>query len=245
LLFSQLWRVPACLALAASFLSAQTYVNLGLSSESAAAQQVPLPDMPTSWFDRLWQIWSAPQPLDLALVAPIAPAGPPCLSAPLPAIDDTEALAFEAGVGSSAVVNLDGLVPAASRALSRFETYIGSAGGRMVLTSAYRPAAYQTHLQAVWDKWVLELKHNYAPECGGLRAEVEEEFTRHQLLETQRPVQFSDHTRGIGIDAAIVLPRNATLGRKRVGIDTLARIAGFRRPAIAQDPVHFRYIARL
>jgi hypothetical protein len=189
--------------------------------------------------------WFLPESLQLAIEPPPPPPVPPCLVEPLPAIEDLEALDFETGVGTTGVVNIAGMHPAVSRALSRFERMVGSAGGTVVLTSAYRPAAYQAHLQDVWDKWMIELKDNYAPECQALRAEIGDEFTNHQLLETQRPASFSDHTRGIGFDAAVILPRRARLGRKRVGIDGLARVAGFRRPARASDPVHFRFVARI
>jgi hypothetical protein len=92
---------------------------------------------------------------------------------------------------------------------------------------------------------MTELRHDVAPECETLRAEVEYEFSRHGLLEAQRPVSFSDHTRGIGVDAAVILPRRARAGRFRTGIDRLARLAGFRRPDVRRDPVHFRFVSHL
>jgi hypothetical protein len=160
--------------------------------------------------------------------------------APLPDITDSEALGFESNVGSTAVVDTEGLTAATSRALIRFSQIVVRAGGSITVTSAYRPASYQEHLQTVWDKWMLELRNNQEEGCQALRSEVEQEFARHQLLETQRPVAFSDHTRGIGFDAAVSLPR---LRRVRLSPDTLARRAGLRRPDVVHDPVHFRYIA--
>ena len=71
---------------------------------------------------------------------------------------------------------------------------------------------------------------------------MEEEFKRHHLIETQHPVTVSDHTRGLAFDATVELPSQARLGRRRVNVDTLARLTGFRRPAIAADPVHFKYV---
>jgi hypothetical protein len=75
-----------------------------------------------------------------------------------------------------------------------------------------------------------------------LRAEVEQEFNRHHLIETQHPVTISDHTRGLAFDATVELPSRARLGRRRVNVDVLAHLAGFRRPAIVADPVHFKYV---
>jgi D-alanyl-D-alanine dipeptidase len=161
----------------------------------------------------------------------------------LPAITDAQAIAFEGSVGSTAVVNTEGLTAATARALARFQKIIAAIGGTLRLTSAYRPSPYQEHLQAVWDKWMLEFRHNQDPGCQSLRAEVEQEFTRHQLLETQRPVPFSDHTRGIGFDAAVTLP-NSGRHRRRVGPDRLARLAGLRRPDVLHDPVHFRFVGK-
>ena len=89
---------------------------------------------------------------------------------------------FEAAVGTDGVVNIEGLTPGAARALNRFEQLVVSAGGRVVVKSAYRPATYQAHLQELWDKWMLELRHNFTEECAPLRAIVWDEFSRHDLL---------------------------------------------------------------
>lgn len=111
----------------------------------------------------------------------------------------------------------------------------------MILKSAYRPAAYQKHLQNVWHKWMDELKNNSEPACQILRVEVQEEFLRHRLIETQHPVAVSDHTRGLAFDATVQLPAAKKAGR-RLSLDGLARMAGLLRPAIASDPVHFKFL---
>ena len=36
-------------------------------------------------------------------------------------------------------------------------------GGAMMLTSAFRPEAYQQHLRDVWHKWMDELRDNADP----------------------------------------------------------------------------------
>jgi hypothetical protein len=212
-------------------------VNSYLESDDA-------PQVQASWLDQIWTLpifrFFAPAAFLGELETRIPAQSPPCLVQPLPAIDDPEALEFEASVDTTGAVQRDGLVPSAVVALARFERIVTSVGGVMVLTSAYRPAAYQAHLQAVWDKWMVELRDNYDGNCAELKAQARDEFVRHDLLETQRPVAFSDHTRGIGFDAAVRLPRRARLSRRRVNIDSLARRAGFHRPAIARDPVHFR-----
>lgn len=166
---------------------------------------------------------------------PLTPPPAPCLVDPVPPIDDPAALAFEAGLGGgSGSVDVADLDSATARALARFEHVVSAKGGSLTITSAYRPPAYQRHLQEVWDKWMHALRSNREPACQQLRAQVAREFTRHQLLETQRPVNSSDHTRGFAFDAAVELPRPSL-------VDRLARLCRLRRPDVVHDPVHFRY----
>jgi D-alanyl-D-alanine dipeptidase len=161
----------------------------------------------------------------------------------LPPIEDAEALVFENGLGgSSGAVDVADLTPATARALTRFEQVITSAGATLTVTSAYRPAAYQQHLQAVWDKWMRELRKNVDPACGQLRVEVGEEFIHHSLLETQRPATSSDHTLGLAFDAIVVLPYLKPSRRRRFSLDRLARLCRLRRPNLRHDPVHFRLV---
>src|SRR5207237_412816 len=112
----------------------------------------------------------------------------------------------ESRMGALGAVDLDGLTPDTALALARFQRMVTSVGGAISVTSAYRPASYQEHLRDVWDKWMVELRYNRDPLCQDLRAEVETEFRHHTLLESQRPVASSDHTRGLSFDAAVRLP---------------------------------------
>jgi hypothetical protein len=202
---------------------------------------LPTADAPSSLDDVLWKLpvlrWLAPAG-EVSVLAPHST----CSVAALPAIDDPDALAFEASVGTAGVIDTAGLTPATSRALTRFQQAVTSAGGTLDLKSAYRPTAYQDHLQAVWDKWMVGLRHRLEKGCQALRAEVGEEFARHHLLEKQRPVSYSDHTRGVGFDAAVFMPARSRLRRRRVSMDRLALLAGVRRPDIRHDPVHFRLV---
>jgi hypothetical protein len=194
----------------------------------------------SSWTTQFWRIplfrFFMPALASLPEFDLAPPPVPTCLVEPLPEIGDSQALEFELGGG---LVDLDGLTPTTARALTRFQRIVRSAGGSMLITSAFRPSAYQDHLQAVWDKWMVELRRNREEGCRGLKAEVEAEFTRHMLLESQRPASFSDHTRGISFDASVQLPRRR---RRALRLDSLARRAGVLRPARASDPVHFRLI---
>ncbi len=162
-----------------------------------------------------------------------------CPVAPIPELRDRHALAFEESTTS---LSTSGLTPRTARALTRFFRLVRSVGGAMDLKSAYRPAAYQAHLRSVWESWMWELRDNTEPACASLRAQVYGEFTRHHLLQTQRPVPLSDHTLGIGFDAAVTVPPGARLHRRRVTVDKLARMCGVSRPDIFRDPVHFRLI---
>jgi hypothetical protein len=179
-----------------------------------------------------------PQP-DLAVIEFASPS-PHCSVAPLPEIVDAEAVRFENEDGP----DTGGLLPAMAQALEKFRRLVTSAGGTFDLKSAYRPLAYQEHLQQVWFKWMRELRFNRQPGCQAMRAQVEDEFTRHKLMPTQMPVTDSDHTRGIAFDAAVMMPRVVRTKRRRVGVslDRLALMAGLRRPDIRRDPVHFKLV---
>jgi hypothetical protein len=188
------------------------------------------------------------QQLDLPIpAAPTAPpvtgsasrtlAAGPCKVSPLPPITDPRAAAFNAGES----LDTQNLTRGMSRALARFEKVVTSVGGSLELKSAYRPPAYQLHLQQVWDKW-KEIKNNNVAACQDLRAEVQQEFADHHLLESQRPVTSSDHTRGLAFDATVVIPANARIKRRKVTLDSLARVSGLRRPDVGRDPVHFKFV---
>jgi len=213
--------------------------------------------MPTesseSWADALWELPVVRffaqifQPAPVELPSPsitVAETPKPvsvCSVAPLDPIEDPAARQLEAMVGTESVINTVDMVPAAAQALNRFEQKVTSVGGFIVLKSAYRPAAYQQHLQNVWYKWMTQLRGNIEPGCQDLRAQVHTEFMGHHLIETQHPVAVSDHTRGLAFDATVELPRLAKRGR-RITLDGLARVSGLLRPAIAADPVHFKFI---
>ena len=180
-----------------------------------------------------------------AALAPVAAASafeaePGCSVAPLQPIGDSATQQLEAG-GEANVVDVAGMIPDAARALNLFASKVASVGGTMILKSAYRPAAYQKHLQNVWYKWIGELKNNRAPACQVLRTQVQEEFVRHRLIQTQHPVAVSDHTRGLAFDATVDLPARAKI-RRCPTLDRMARLVGLLRPAIAADPVHFKFL---
>ncbi len=201
----------------------------------------------SDWLDSFWNLPvfdfltgpaappEAPSSLPVPLTALMPP--PPCSVAPLAPITDERAQEFEQGE----TIDVDGMLPAAAKGLARFEKTVGLVGGEIALKSVYRPPAYQAHLKDVWDHWQA-LRDNTQPECQQLRAQVETEFTGHHLLLTQTPVAISDHTRGLAFDAAVVLPASARLNRRRITLDSLARLAGFRRPALIADPVHFKFV---
>ncbi|HEU0368072.1 MAG TPA: hypothetical protein VFR42_02605 [Candidatus Acidoferrum sp.] len=204
----------------------------------------------TSWESSLWRpvmnffkTLFEQVPAEPEQVLADQPAVPeePCGVAPLDPITDPAAQHLEASSGSD-VVDVENMVPAAARALDRFQSKVEGLGGTIVLKSAYRPASYQKHLQNVWYKWMDELRNNNDRGCQALRAQVQDEFTRHRLIETQHPVAISDHTRGLAFDATVALPASARIGRRRMTLDGVARLAGLMRPAIAADPVHFKFL---
>jgi len=161
-----------------------------------------------------------------------------CKVAPLPEIEDPEALTFENNA-ESVPADVEGLMTDTAQALDIFRDMVTSSGGTFELKSAYRPPAYQAHLHDVWVKWMKELRNNRIAGCQALREEVGAEFRRHKLLASQQPVPASDHELGLAFDAAVAMPRAARLNRKRVTVDKLANLAGMRRPNSRRDPVHF------
>jgi hypothetical protein len=223
-----IFRIFSHIVVLASFASAQT--------ASAVAPQTPKET--ASWTDTLFNLpvvrWLLPPQLPPLPPEPAPPAAT-CGIAPLPAVSDPEALTFEGGNST----DVGGLMPAMARALERFKQLVTSVGGQFELKSAYRPPAYQAHLQQVWYKW-MELRNNRDLGCQTLRAQVGDEFARHHLLETQKPVTSSDHTRGLAFDAAVTVPPKAVLKKRRVSLDRLALLAGIKRPDILHDPVHFK-----
>ena len=191
-------------------------------------------------------LWSLPTLDRVTIPQPnLAPAAiPNCSVQPLTEILDTEAMRFES---NEAGPDTGGLLPEMAQALEKFRKLVASAGGTFDLKSAYRPLEYQEHLREVWLKWMRELRFNHQPGCQGLRAQVSEEFNRHKLMPTQMPVTDSDHTRGMAIDAAVMMPRpvRTTAKKRRVGgvsLDHLALLAGLKRPDIRRDPVHFKLV---
>ena len=99
-----------------------------------------------------------PQP-DLSVIEFASPSTH-CSVAPLPEIVDAEAVRFENEEGP----DTGGLLPAMAQALEKFRRLVTSAGGTFDLKSAYRPLAYQEHLQQVWFKWMRELRFNRQPD---------------------------------------------------------------------------------
>lgn len=193
----------------------------------------------------LESLMSPSQPAAAPAAPKLVASGDGCPVAPLDAIDDPAAQQLEAASLSGAAgetVDVAGMNPEAAGALTTFEKKVAAVGGSIVLKSAYRPAAYQQHLQNVWYKWMTELRNNHNPDCQDLRTQVQTEFLRHHLIETQHPVSVSDHTRGLAFDATVSLPAHAHIGRFHVSLDSLARLAGLLRPAIAADPVHFKFV---
>jgi len=230
------------------FRNALLYLSLSFSiataqtlSPATAVSAAPTPN----WLDILRDLpvvrWAMPSSAPAAPTAPLAP--PVCKVAPLPAIQDLDAQEFENATGLNGAIDTTGLKPPMARALDRFRQLVTSLGGTFDLKSAYRPEAYQEHLQQVWFKW-MEMRNNHDSGCQMLRAAVEEEFTRHHLIETQKPVTSSDHTRGLAFDAVVVLPKNVHMKRRRVTLDKLSLLAGLKRPDIVHDPVHFKLVLR-
>jgi hypothetical protein len=222
------------------------------AESNVPAQPVVAANPQRSWSSAFWNLpvirLLKPLVFTMGLEPPAAPEAlippaqlPPCTIKPIPAITDKDALEFEANVGSDSVVDTENLKPATAKALTKLKGLVTKVGGSVEMRSAYRPPAYQAHLQAVWDKWKV-LSNNDQPQCQELKADVQREFTRHRLIPTQRPVNSSDHTRGLAFDALVSLPPMPRFGKRKVTLDSLARMSGVRRVDVVRDPVHFKFV---
>jgi hypothetical protein len=250
--FRHLCQVFVCATLATPFAIAHSSLSIQLPTVPAPIRAELAEIENPSYMDQLWSLpilrFFAPSFAPLPVFSPLeledltaTQQFSGCGVEPLQEVEDSEALTFENRTGALGAVDLDGLTPNTALALARFQRMVTAAGGAIAVTSAYRPATYQEHLRDVWEKWMVELRYNHDPLCQDLRAEVQDEFRRHTLLESQRPVVSSDHTRGLSFDASIQLPRKLRQGRRaRVSVDLLARRAGVLRPDIRRDPVHFK-----
>jgi hypothetical protein len=155
-----------------------------------------------------------------------------CEVPPLTPIVDQAARVFENGQ----TLDTTHLVQPVQTALACLQNALAIAGKTLVLSSAYRPPAYQLHLQEVWDRWD-DLDSRREPECQELRNEVGAEFRRHGLLATQRPAgPTGPHTQGRAIDV--------NLTQTGLPVQELVNIAegcGLYRPYAQRDPVHFQH----
>lgn len=109
---------------------------------------------------------------------------------PLSPLTDSAALQMEGG--SKVVWSNETLRQCASR-------FTATVGGSV--TSAYRPASYQSHLKEVHTKWCLQgLRSNTDPSCSAVKAEVQGEMSKHGLSCSRPVATNSNHTAGNAID---------------------------------------------
>jgi hypothetical protein len=122
----------------------------------------------------------------------------------------------------------------ARTALGCLRGAIAESGGGHNLTSAFRPQAYQEHLQEVWDK-AAQCRENDNVECSERCDEILNEFEDVHRLDSDpglRPVTRSTHTEGTGFDLPFTVPAGTD-------IDQLARDCSLVRPDPTGDPRHF------
>ena len=130
-------------------------------------------------------------------------------------------------------LDIDNLTPRMQTTLQCLQTAIRDDGGTSSASSAYRPPAYNRHLQEVWDKWMRELRRETRPECQSLRNEVRNHFNGHELIPDSdaRPHSSSAHTRGEAFDLSSNLYDGV--------LDVLAVGCRVYRPDPIGDPPHF------
>ena len=130
------------------------------------------------------------------------------------------------------------LTPDTLAAWACLQQAVLGAGGTITMTSGFRSALYQRHLQEVFDSWkgppiptppffdaLWGLESWNEAECSQVSQSASDEFRTHAIL--RRPVDCSDHTAGTGFDAAWRgLPTTAN-------IDVLAKTCSWIRPGTA------------
>jgi hypothetical protein len=149
-----------------------------------------------------------------------------CKLPPLSPITDADAQLFEAQNGQ--VVDEAHLTPQTQTALACFRNAIATHDGTIFLRSAWRPPAYQKHLQEVWDRWwaLRDLTPEELAYCTELVADITEEWDTHDI--DHRPATNSPHPQGRAFDANVNVPG---------GPDGLAQLCGLIRPLPAPAPI--------
>lgn len=156
----------------------------------------------------------------------------PCPVSAIPAITDRLALRMENGERLLWDNTAAGLKSAAEKLVKAIRE---EKDGSAVITSAYRPQAYQDHLKGVWDR-ARQLQGNTSPDCELRRREVRAEMNKHVLKVDVPVAATSNHTAGRAVDIDWNLP-NAVDPNARVA--ELAKSAGLSHPLPDSDPVHF------
>jgi hypothetical protein len=156
-----------------------------------------------------------------------------CPVTALTPLTDADALLMEGG--QTVVWNNTNaaLQPAANDLVTRIQTE----GGTAVIESAYRPAAYQSHLFEVWDK-ARTLRGNTSPLCAAVRTAVNNEMAHHDLDVGRLVGRTSNHTAGRAVDITWTLPPDPA-ATEESRIDDLANDAGLVHRLHARDRPHF------
>jgi|GEM_PF-5841418 len=152
--------------------------------------------------------------------------GNTCPVPPLTPITDPAARVHEDG-RYAAQPDLDNLNSRTQTGMACILQRAAGEGIVATITSAYRPAQYQSHLQEVYDKWQL-LKDNAQPECQEVKDAVRREFNKHRVI--RRPVNNSQHSTGNAVDIAGIPGERA---------DSIAAACNMYRPEPSKDRVHF------
>lgn len=189
------------------------------------------------------------------------------LIVPLTEVTDPEAILFnDAAHDEQSIVDKTKLTTEMKAALSKFTAFIDGNSGKITVTSAFRPTAYQSHLYELKTKYLELLKvkgikyvkskggyptilvDESVPEadaCGPIATMVNEEISTHELLkgDNQNAPAVSApgksyHEYGLAFDATIKgLPKNP----KNL-LDKIAKAAGLWRPCKEKDAVHFQLL---
>lgn len=104
---------------------------------------------------------------------------------------------------------IEELSPRMQAALSCLRAAIGGQGGSSNFKSGYRPAAYNAHIQAVFDQKIKLDNYNGPADCSVRKAELAVELSRHDLGKV-RPGDNSLHITREAFDLGSTLNRQVT-----------------------------------
>jgi hypothetical protein len=164
-------------------------------------------------------------------------------------VTDPVALLYEDGTyNSTDRPDLEHLTPATQTGLACIQQKVAALNCYKTpkATSGYRPAAYQTHIREVYDKWQL-IKDDNSSECADVKASIKAAYDDHKYFARQ-PGATSNHSQldALGNPAGNAVDISDVPDNALNSADAIACQCNMYRPLINMpnpkdnDPVHYQ-----